>query len=174
MVLIRVLVLFILLVIFIQDLKSRSVYWFLFPELVGLFFAISLLQHRSFSDILQPAWMNYSFLAIQLLLVSAYFSVKNRRWVNITAELLGWGDVLLLLSIAFYLSVLNFLFFYIISLTISLVAWLTWQLVSKRKNKQIPLAGFQAICVAVFLMSDWFWLHFNAVDDTWLLNLIHK
>lgn len=111
---------------------------------------------------------------MQFLLVSAYFSLKNRCWVNITAELLGWGDILLLLSITFYLSVLNFLFFYLVSLAMSLTAWLIWKIVSKRENKQIPLAGFQAICLFVFLMSDWYWLHFNAADDTWLLNLIHK
>jgi len=172
--LIRILVLVILLAVFIQDLKSRSVYWFLFPVLVIPFFAISLLQRRSFAEILQPAWMILSFLAIQLLLVSAYFSIKNRHWVNITKELLGWGDILLLLSIAFYLSVLNFLFFYLASLVLSLMSWLTWKLVSARENKQIPLAGFQAIGLAVFLMSDWYCLHFNATDDTWLLNLIHK
>lgn len=153
MVLIRILVLFILLLIFIQDLKSRSVYWFLFPVLVILFFAISLLQHRSFFEILQPAWMNLSFLAIQMLLVSVYFSVKNKHWVNITNELLGWGDILLLVSVAFYLSVLNFLFFYLGSLVISLVCWLIWKLVLAKENKQVPLAGFQAIGMAVFLMS---------------------
>lgn len=174
MVLIRILVLFVLLLIFIQDLKSRSVYWFLFPVLVILFFAISLLQHRSFAEILQPAWMILSFLAIQLLLVSAYFSIKNRRWINITDELLGWGDILLLLSIAFYLSVLNFLFFYLASLVLSLTSWLIWKLVSARESKQIPLAGFQAIGLAVFLMCDWYGLHFKATDDTWLLNLMHK
>jgi hypothetical protein len=170
----RILLLFVLLLIFIQDLKSRSVYWFLFPVLVILFFAISLLQHRSFSEILQPAWMNLSFLAIQMLLVSVYFSVKNKHWVNITDELLGWGDILLLVSVAFYLSVLNFLFFYLASLVISLVCWLIWKLVSAKENKKVPLAGFQAIGMAVFLTSDWFWFQFNAADDTWLLNLIHK
>ncbi|WP_295673718.1 hypothetical protein [uncultured Mucilaginibacter sp.] len=174
MVLIRILVLLVLLVVFFQDLKSRYVYWILFPALLILFFATSLLQHRSFSEILQPAAMNLSFLVMQFLLVSAYFSLKNRRWVNITAELLGWGDILLLLSIAFYFSVLNFLFFYIISLVVSVIAWLSWKLMSKGKNTQIPLAGFQAICLVVFLMSDWYWLHFNTADDTWLLNLIHK
>ena len=174
MALIRVLILIVLLVVFIQDLKSRSVYWFLFPEIVGLFFAISLLQRRSFSEILQPAGMNCVFLFIQLLLVSAYFSIKNRRWVNITNELLGWGDILLLLSSAFYLSVLNFLFFYIISLIMSLAVWLIWQILSGKKDTKIPLAGLQAVGLVLFLMSDWYILHFNAAGDTWLLNFIHQ
>ncbi|BAU54921.1 hypothetical protein MgSA37_03100 [Mucilaginibacter gotjawali] len=118
--------------------------------------------------------MNCSFLALQLLLVSAYFSLKSRRWVNITTELLGWGDILLLLSIAFYLSVLNFLFYYLVSLAISLIVWLIWQVFSGKENRHIPLAGLQAMCLLVFLMSDWYWLHFNVADDTWLLNLMHK
>jgi len=160
--------------VFIQDLKNRSVYWFLFPALFVLLIGISLLQHRSFTEILRPACINSLFLAIQFLLVSAYFSIKNRKWVNITAELLGWGDILLLLPIACYLSVLNFLFFYIGSLIISLITWIFWQIVSIKKDKQIPLAGFQAIIFGIFLTFDWYWLHLNVTDDMWLLNLIHK
>jgi hypothetical protein len=117
--------------------------------------------------------MNCLFLVLQFLLVSVYFSIKNRHWVNITSELLGWGDILLPLTIAFYLSVLNFLFFYIVSLVVSLLIWVIWQMIAG-KSKQIPLAGFQALCLTIFLMGDWYWKHFGAADDTWLLNLIHK
>jgi hypothetical protein len=113
-------------------------------------------------------------MMIQLLLVSAYFSVRQKSLVNITNELLGWGDILLLLSAAFYLSVLNFIFFYLISLMMSLAIWLIWQVLSGKKDTKIPLAGLQAIGLVLFLMSDWYGLHFNAADDTWLLNLIHR
>jgi len=89
-------------------------------------------------------------------------------------DLLGWGDVLLLLCIAFYLPVLNFLFFYIASLVLVLVIWLFWQVVSKGENKYIPLAGLQAMMFGLFLLACRFLLHINIADDTWVLNFIHK
>jgi len=160
--------------IFVQDVRSRSVYWFLFPILLVLFSAAGLLQYRSLTAIGQTAFINCTFLALQFLLVSLYFSLKNRRWINITADLLGWGDILLLLCVAFYLSVLSFLFFYIGSLIGALLIWLIWQAIAAQKDKHIPLAGLQAILLGAFLTVDWFRLHLNLTDDAWLLNLFHK
>lgn len=165
----------VLLLISFQDLRSRSVYWFWFPILLGLFLSADILEeHRSFSAIGQTSVVNCIFLVLQFLLLSLYFSVKNRRWVNIMTDLLGWGDVLLLLCIAFYLPVLNFLFFYIASLVVVLVIWFFWQVVSKGENKHIPLAGLQAMMFGLFLLACRFLLHGNVADDTWVLNLIHK
>jgi hypothetical protein len=171
---IKLLILLTLVLIFVQDIKSRSVYWFLFPVLIILFILLNVQQHHLFTESWQPVLINMSFLLLQFLLVSLYFSIKNRRWVMITANLLGWGDILFLLSITFYLSVVNFLFFYVISLSFVLMIWLLWQLVSKEKNKQIPLAGLQALFFTVFLASDW-WLKFiDLTQDAWLLDLIIK
>lgn len=174
MLVLRILIVVVLLLIFVQDLRSRSVYWVLFPVLMLLFIATGLLQHRLWVDLLQPAMINGLFIVVQLLLVSAYFSLKSGKWINICAELLGWGDVLLLLSVAFYLSVLNFVFFYVSSLILTLLLWMTWQGVAGRKNKQLPLAGFQAMIFSVFLTGDWYGLHLNLTDDSWLLNLLHR
>src|SRR5258707_3905758 len=100
---------------FIQDIKNRSVYWFLFLVLIILLIILNILQHHLFTESWQPVLINLSFLLLQFMLVSLYFSIKNQRWIIITTNLLGWGDILFLLSITFYLSVLNFLFFYVIS-----------------------------------------------------------
>jgi hypothetical protein len=171
---IKLLILLNLVLIFIQDLKSRSVYWFLFPVLIILFILLNILQQHLFTENWQAVSINVSFLLLQFLLVSLYFSIKNRGWVSLTTNLLGWGDILFLLSIAFYLSVLNFLFFYVVSLPAVLMIWLLWLLISKEKNKQIPLAGLQALIFTVFLASDW-WLKFiYLTNDTWLLDLITK
>jgi hypothetical protein len=172
--LLRIFILAVLLLIFVQDLRSRSVYWVLFPLLAALFVASGLWEHRSWTDLLQPAMFNCMFLAVQLLLVSAYFSLKNSKWINIFAGLLGWGDVLLLLSMAFYFSVLNFLCVYVASLILALLLWLSWQRVAGKKDKQLPLAGLQAMIFSVFLTADWYSLHLRLTDDTWLLNLLHR
>ena len=95
-------------------------------------------------------------------------------WVNIMANLLGWGDVLFLISIAFYLSTLNFLLFYMVSLVGSLLIWVIWQTIYITKNKHIPLAGLQALIFTVFLAGDWGLKYFSLVNDAWLLRLITK
>ncbi|MFI5137045.1 MAG: hypothetical protein ACHQIM_04405 [Sphingobacteriales bacterium] len=164
----------VLLLIFIQDIRRRSVYWVLFPILAGVFILLHIVQHHLFTDVWQAVLINSAFLIIQFLVVLVYFSIKNKHWVNITEGLLGWGDILLLLSLAFYLSALNFLLFYISSLIVSLLIWLFWQLLSKEKNKHIPLAGFQSLIFTVFLAGDWWFKYFDLTNDSWLLYLITK
>lgn len=160
--------------IFFQDVKSCSVYWIFFPVLTGLFLLLHYTEHNSQSWTWGSAGFNIAFFVAQLVLVTIYFSVRNRKWTNITAELLGLGDVLFILSIAFYLSIFNFLFFYIASLIVVLVCWLVWQLASPLKSRHIPLAGLQALLFALFLLGDW-WLGFwRLTDDGWILNLITR
>lgn len=174
MLVIKILTLIVLLLIFVQDVKERSVYWFLFPVLVMLFFLTHLLEHHLFADTWLPVLINISFLALQFVLVSVYFSVKNKGWVNITTDLLGLGDILFLVSLAFYLSVLNFLFFYIVSLIVVLLVWVFWQAIAKEKGKQIPLAGLQALVFIAFLTCAWWFKLIDATNDTWLVSLITR
>jgi hypothetical protein len=160
--------------IFFQDVKSRSVYWILFPALTGLLLLLQYAEKNNQSWSWQTVGFNIAFFVAQLVLVTIYFSIRNRKLINITAGLLGLGDVLFILSIAFYLSVFNFLFFYIASLIAVLVCWLVWQVAAPQKNKHIPLAGLQALLFAFFLLGDWWLGDWRLTDDTWLLNLIAR
>lgn len=160
--------------IFSQDIKSRSVYWVLFPALTGLLLLLQYLQNHGSIINLQSVIFNVGFLIAQLALVTLYFSTKKRKRTNITNELLGLGDVLFILSIAFYLPVFNYLFFYIISLIAVLVFWISWQSITSNQNKHIPLAGLQAMLFAGFLLSDWLLKTQILTDDTWILNLITR
>jgi hypothetical protein len=150
-------------------MRSRSVYWFLFPMLMVLFMVLTFYPLHGYAW--QPVLVNMGFLLLQFLFVSVYFSVKNARWVNITAGLLGWGDILFLLSIVFYLSVLNFLFFYLGSLVCVLLFWLAF---SAKQDKEIPLAGLQALFFSFFLVTAWWIRPVNVTSDDWLLQLITK
>jgi len=170
----QILILTILVIIFLQDMADRSVYWFLFVILTILLAGLHLMLIRGMVELWRSFSFNLGFLLLQMALLTAYFSLKQKKLVNITSELLGLGDVLFLLSIIFYLSVLNFLFFYIASLVCVLLVWIFGQIITKKKNTQIPLAGLQAILFSLFLAGDWFGLHLNLTDDTWLLNLVQK
>jgi len=170
----QLLILLVLGMIFVQDIKSRAVHWVLFPVLLLLFVAERYLQQTRLAESWQAVLINIGFLLTLLLIVSAYFSFREGRWVNITVQLLGWGDILFLFSITFYLSVLNFLFFYIGSLILILLGWTVWQLSKKNKDKHIPLAGLQALLLGLFLACDWCWLHLNINTDDWLLKILLK
>ena len=173
MLLLKLCILSVLALIFVQDIKSKSVYWLLFPILVLLSLLIRLEQHQ-FTDIDQSILVNISFLLFQFLIVSVYFSIKSKRLINITREFIGLGDLLFLLSIAFYLSIINFLFFYLASLILILFGWLIWMVFSKEKNKHIPLAGLQAMMFSLLLVIDWWCVPINITNDNWLFHFVTK
>jgi hypothetical protein len=164
----KLIILFVLAALAVQDFKSRSVYWFWTPVLIFSFMGLNIFRLLSFDEYWLPVISNLLFIGLQLLVLSIYFSIKQKRFINITSQLLGWGDILFFLSIAFYLSVLNFLFFYIASLIVVLCCWLPWQAFSKVKDRHIPLAGLQSLLLILFLVADWYCFHFNATDDRWL------
>jgi hypothetical protein len=102
--------------------------------------------------------------------LTLYFLLKHRRIVNITDQYLGMGDILFFLILALYLSVLNFLLFFVGSL---LFAGIYQALIIKYRNnnRHIPLAGLQALLLIPFLVSDWWCFHQGVTDDYWLLRL---
>jgi hypothetical protein len=174
MLLTRILILVLLLVIFVQDIKSRSVYWILFPLLIVLFIVSDLVNHKSIGELWPSVLLNLGFLALQLLIITGWFSLKEKQWVNISMNLLGWGDILFLVSISLYLSFVNFLFFHVVSLLLALTSWFIWQLFTNKKSRHVPLAGMQALAFAAFLSSGWWLYHFDATNDTWLLHFLIK
>lgn len=157
--------------IFVQDMRARSVYWFLFPLL-----AMALCFYRLGAEALDDIWpsvlVNIGFLGIQLVLISAWFSFRKREWTNITRDLLGWGDILFLVSIAFGLSVFSFLVFFTASLALIALLWAAFRAVSKKSNRLVPLAGLQALLLALILSGDWWLFHTDLAGDEWLFKLI--
>jgi hypothetical protein len=171
--LIKVITIVALLAIFGQDIRSRSVYWWLFPALLIGLLNIRLLEHEPFTIIIRSTGMNLVFLVLQLLIVSAYFSLKHRSWVNITRQLLGWGDILFLAAITVYLSFLNYLLFYLVSLTMSLLIGLSFQ-AGNGKPGQIPLAGLQALALALLLGVAWWYRPDDLTSDEGLLYFLTR
>jgi len=156
----------------IQDFKSQSVYWFWFPFLAVAFAGMHWVRFHQLADYWQPVTFNLLFVSLQLVVLTIYFSLKNGRVVNITHQLLGWGDILFFLAVAFYLSVLNFVFFYVASLIVVLFCWLLWRLISVKEGHNIPLAGFQSILLIMFLIADWCCFHLDVTDDNWLSHIL--
>ena len=77
-----------LLFLFYQDLRYRAVYWLIFPVLLALLVGVTLGESLG-REILISSSLNLAFLMLQLMLLTIYFSMKNKKWVNITKNYLG-------------------------------------------------------------------------------------
>lgn len=159
----------ILLAITLQDIRSRLVYAFWFPLLIIFFIVNHVRVNQGFAEIARSVIANLCFLSSQLLLLKVYFSVRWSVQIDLTDGLIGWGDILFLMSIAFYFSILNFVLFYLTSLIVVLFSWLSWQLLTNGRNKQIPLAGLQAFLFAGVFIMDWYDQSIDLTRDSWLL-----
>lgn len=151
-----------------QDLIYRAVYWWCFPLLAILLFILKY-QFLGLGEILTHTGYGIGFLIIQLLMLWAYFSIRNRKVINLTSDYLGWGDILFLAAITFYLSPGNYVVFYVISLILVLVYTLILALFNdSTKKTHIPLAGLQAALLLVAILIDDRVSKFMLYDDSWL------
>ena len=166
-----VMILLCLLLIMFQDLRYRAVYWICFPILAGLLF-YDKQRYIGMQDTLIDAGYNSVFFGLQLLLLWIYFFMKQQEPVNIFKQHLGLGDVLFLLAVGFYFSPLNYVLFYIVSLTLVLVYALVQLYLFKRRKLQIPLAGLQAIFLMPVLVLSEINRDFNFNSDFWIWKLI--
>lgn len=150
-----------------QDFKFRAVYWWLFPALM---LGLGLLKYQESSG--NALWLdlayNVGFLGLQLLFLSLYFSLKEKRWVNIFKAYFGLGDLLFLIIISSYLSFLNYLAFYIWSLCLIVIITLTGKWLNKDQNPKIPLAGEQAILFLMLMLIDFWSKKMDLTSDGWL------
>ena len=156
-------------VIVIQDFKQRQISWFLIPLALTGFICKALLCRE---HILTHFLINFLFISVQLIFLTAYFSIKNKKLFNIIDTYLGLGDVLFFLVLCTVFSPLNFIAFYIISLIITLAAVLIYNFSAAKKTHSIPLAGAMAAGLILLIAINWFYPQVNFYDDTCILNLL--
>lgn len=162
-----------LLFLFYQDWKYRAVYWLTFPVIFVLFISFSY----SKTGINELAWhsgLNLAFLLLQIIILTLYFSLKQRKLIILTRSHLGLGDILFLSCTAFYLSPLNYLIFYISSLCFVLLFTAATRLRKNNTSWKIPLAGIQALFLAVICLADWTHPYIDLGSDNWLLRLFTR
>ncbi|MBB3971034.1 hypothetical protein [Mucilaginibacter phyllosphaerae] len=156
-----------------QDIRFRAVSWLFFPVLALLYIAHGIVSGIYLKEVLFNTALNIAFLLVVFTVVWLYISLRQRRLIYLPDKLIGWGDILFLLCICFFFTLLNFILFYITSLFIIIVLWLIW--VSLRPGtayRHVPLAGLQALILSVFLIIDWSNRSIDLTSDNWLLFLI--
>lgn len=139
-------IILILLVIVVQDWKDRAVYWFIFPILAALAILRAYLLLALDETLLTDWFISFSFLSFNTIILLLYISIKNKRFVNITAYI-GLGDLLFFITLIFFGTFMHFILFYTCSLAASLVIWLCVKKYAKEEH--VPLAGLQALCLVI-------------------------
>ncbi|MBK1442597.1 hypothetical protein JHJ32_21535 [Parapedobacter sp. ISTM3] len=133
-----------------QDFKHRAVLTWLFPLLVLLAISHSVvLQVFSFAVVLT----NLAIVVVQLALLNLLLYGKQKKWLMRGEHWLGWGDVAFFAVLTCCFSTVNFIVFYVASLTIVLLATLL-TLALGRRVATIPLAGGQAALLVIVLLAD--------------------
>lgn len=146
---IRFALVLVLLVMGIQDFRFRAISWYLFPTLAVML----LLTNPSFSW--YSSFVNVGFIACVFILLTGWFSLRNGTLVNLTRQHLGIGDILFLLSLAFFFSPVNFFLFYLISLLLIAIGTGLYLVLYRPKDFSIPLAGLQGFVLTAVLMVSW-------------------
>lgn len=160
----KLIILALLVLVAFEDHKYRAVSIWIF---VLLFVVQIILKTTNQINWIQTSLFNIGFISIQLVLVSIYFSIKAKKPVNITIHLLGTGDILFFLWMATAFNTLNFIVYYFVSL---LVIMLVYTLIKYKYSTTIPLAGLQAIGVAILYIIGFFGL--DLIADASFLELI--
>lgn len=141
-----------LLAIFIQDLKYKRIH-VLFPAAVFIAGIVMLLNKLGSNSLYMVLYNSLLFLFIFFSLV-CYMSIRNGKFINPFKNYFGLGDLLFFLSIAPFLTLVNYLFYFISAMVFTVASY--YSLKKFFADNHIPLAGFSALLLVGFIISDVF------------------
>jgi hypothetical protein len=138
-----------LLLVYIQDIKERHVYWFLFP-ICGLLCAI-LFYNNTLPELFYTSiTFNLIFIALLILIINFYTKFKLKTSIF---KAIGLGDLLLFFCLSLSFSTISFIVLFICSLIFSLVL----HVLSSKKQKllNVPLAGYMSLFFLITYLFNW-------------------
>ncbi|RXG11480.1 hypothetical protein DSM03_11611 [Leeuwenhoekiella aestuarii] len=135
--------------IFLQDLRHRLVYWFLFP-IVGIAFGILHITETGYFQFLISIAINMTVIGILLLVIYLYAKIIMKRAFF---ETIGLGDLLLFIALAFSFSPATFMILFVFSILFSLLFYLI--ILKNNKTQTIPLAGTISLFFSLILLINW-------------------
>ena len=163
-VVLKIIVMASLLAILCQDIKDRSVYWWLFLITATGFatlhiFSVGALQFAIHSVV------NVAVILLILLILWGYARLIMR--VDGLQDVFGLGDILFLFALAVGFSTVSFITFFVFGLIFSLSVHMLLGFTLSRKrnlNKKettVPLAGYLALFFSGVLVVHWVGLYDN-------------
>lgn len=156
----------ILLAIAIQDFKTRSVSWLLFP--LGYFLClINSSLYLSYKELAIYVGLNTGIILILILILTLYLVIRHGKAGLKLGSFLGLGDVLFFLLASVCFSPFNFIIFCLISFLTALFIGV----ILFSKTTTIALAGWQALVLGFVLLFQYFSV-IHPFNEYWILKLI--
>lgn len=164
-----IIVLFLLGLVVLQDFRERAISWFL-PPLLFIVCGIKGFSALKAGELFSHTAFNILFIALQLLLLSGYISLKNKKWTNIIDTHLGAGDILFFIALSIAFTPLNFIVFYISGMLVTLSGFIIFRLSSRRAETEIPLAGGMAAVMIAAMIACYFIPAMSFYDDRFFIS----
>ncbi len=160
-----------LLILARQDFKDRSISSMVLLTLFILF-AIQSIQANSLAQAGVYFFTNLFIPVIQLVGLSIYAAIINKRFVNIIDTQIGLGDLLFFVLLCTVFSPINFFPFYIGSLLIALILFFLLKKINLIKTNEVPLAGIMSALLIVVLIVKSIKPSIDLYDDYWVLKYL--
>lgn len=149
--LIKALLIIVFFIILYQDYKDRLVYWFLYPLVGFLAFALHVSETTLITALLNSL-INIIFITLIILGGYIYSAiVARKKFINTS---IGIGDILLFVFLSFTFATSAFITMFVFSLLFSLI--LHFVLKSKSSHKNVPLAGYISLFFAIIYFISFF------------------
>jgi hypothetical protein len=130
-----------------EDFKHRAIHLFWLLLIISIAFWKMTIN-------IQWVCINGLFIAFQGLVLTLYFSLKNRALTLITNEYLGIGDLLYFLVICFLFNPVQLINYFIFSLVFSLTVFGLMKVFLKDKVLTVPLAGLMALFLILNIITE--------------------
>ncbi|MFH6996074.1 hypothetical protein [Flavobacterium sp. FlaQc-48] len=143
--------LFCLIILFIQDWKYRKIHLVL--PLVIFTICFYIIPVKKY-DLAEVVLYNTIFFLITLGILTLYMSLKSKKFLNPFLNYFGLGDLLFYISIAPLFILKNYILFFILSLLFAIL--LQFGLKKFIKEDTVPLAGFSALFLIIVLLKEHF------------------
>jgi len=151
-----------LIVLFIQDIRQREVSFYFLLTSFLLVFVLGLTSNINIVDL----GINALFIILQIAFLFAYLYFTGRDPMLLLKDFLGLGDILFWLVPALYFKPVEFVLY---SLVCYLVIVLVYAIIFifRKKSTTIPLAGFMALFMALYMVVSW-------QDGDLIINFVSK
>ena len=151
-ILIKCLLFFSLALIFFQDYKDRKVYIFLFP-LFGILGTYLFFLNSNLEYYLLSVCINLGIVLIVIILNYLIAElVLKKKFIK---EAMGLGDIFFFIAFALCFPTVSFINFFVFSILFTFVLHLAQSKLLKKKDKNIPLAGYMSLFLIAIYSVNW-------------------
>jgi len=166
-----ILTVLLLLIIVVQDFRYRQISWLLLP-LLFLALGFRAVVSLGFQEAGILSLKNAAFLVIQFAALYVFYFLKERKQVSLLNHKIGAGDVLFFIAICPAMSLLNFLFYYLLGVACTLAGYLLVRLFAKNTSPEVPLAGCLSLAMILFLSTHYLSNNFDLYRDDFIIGFL--